>query len=88
MNELVTKVHTIKVKTVLTNVFQTVFDGSVVYKGTWDVSTGLLPGSGSKGWLYKASTDGTVNGFDIPKGAWIFFLTDNPGQTLSNYDIR
>ncbi len=62
--------------------------GMVIFKGYWDPSGGTLPGTGNEGWLYKASANGTVSGFDIAQGAWILFLTDDPGQTLSNYDIR
>lgn len=62
--------------------------GAVIYQGLWNPSGGTLPGTGQKGWFYRASADGTVGGFFIPLGAWIFFLTDDPGQTPSNYDIR
>jgi len=62
--------------------------GAVILKGNWDPSGGTLPGIGKQGWLYKASANGTVGGFDINQGMQILFLTDDPGQTLSNYDIR
>ncbi len=63
-------------------------DGMVIIKGNWDPSGGTLPGTGRMGWLYIASSNGTVSGFDIQQGMQILFLIDNPGQTISNYDIR
>lgn len=44
--------------------------GGMVYKGTWDASTGVYPSDPEQGYYYIASVGGTISGTVYEIGDW------------------
>lgn len=57
--------------------------GDMIFQGAWDASGGSFPGSGSalKGWYYKVTVAGTVDGVDFQVGDTLFAEVDNASTT-------
>jgi len=55
----------------------------MVYKGSWDASTGIFPGGGlaQTGWFYYVSGAGTVDGIDFHVGDNLVAINDNASTT-------
>lgn len=93
-NELITKVRSRNVKSILTNIFEVagaaVVEGAWVVKGDWDGSTNVFPNTSVlKGYQYRNTSNSTTllmpDGGIIPAGAIIVAMVDNPGQTVGNW---
>jgi len=54
-------------------------DAAIIFKGTWDASSGSFPGSGSAqaGWKYNVSVAGTVDSVAFDINDTILAITDN-----------
>lgn len=57
--------------------------GQVTLKGDWDASAGTFPGAGAamKGWFYRVSVAGTVNGIAFTVGDGIYAQVDSASTT-------
>jgi hypothetical protein len=57
----------------------TVVSGALIFKGSFDASSGSFPGGGTAqtGWFYKVSVAGTVNGEAFAIGDDIYAITNN-----------
>lgn len=67
-----------------------VVSGTMIYKGIWDASGGVLPTPAPlKGYVYRLNPGGTVpylgGDVDLPTGTLIMALVNSPGQNMVNY---
>lgn len=61
----------------------TVVSGALVFKGDWNASSGIFPGSGAAktGWFYKVGTAGTTGGVAFTEGDDIYAVADNASSS-------
>ena len=55
--------------------------GGVVYKGGFDASAGTLPADVTKGWLYKVTVAGTIDGLEMEVNDTIYANVTKAGAT-------
>ena len=65
--------------------------GALIFQGVWDASVGTFPGAGvaAKGWFYKVSVGGTVNGIVFAVGDDVYAIATNASTTTyaANWQI-